>query len=343
MSTRTGHGKAMKWAWPIAGVALAALLALPTATWPFPPRPVPPCGEPVAVRPAIRHVIIVMLENRSFNQVIHNPAAPYEARLARMCGSATEAFAATHGSAPNYLAVSAGQYPPSSLHGCVYSACVSSENNIYQQLDRARLTWKAYEESMPSPCYKSSAWPYKIGHDPAIFYSGIGAAECRARVVPGADMTAKSGPFDRDLQSAALPSVAWVTPSRITDGEKPCPRSCSLASADSWLRRFLALIFAAPAYQTGSILVLVTYDEGRGWDNRFGENCADKAADLAGLQPSCHVPMFVVWQYARRGSNGTFLTLYSVTRTVEDIFGLRCLAHACEPANVSLIGRGFGF
>jgi acid phosphatase len=283
-----------------------------------------------------------MLENRSYRQIMHNPAAPYQNWLARECGSATEAFAATHGSAPNYLAVSAGQYPRSSVRGCVYAACVSNENNIYSQLDGARLTWKAYEESMPSPCYKSSAWPYKIGHDPAIFYSGIGAAECRARVVPGADLAARAGPFYQDLQNAALPAVAWVTPSRLTDGEKPCRRSCSLASADSWLRRFLALVTAAPAYQNGSILALVTYDEGRGWDNRVGENCADKTADLAGRQPSCHVPMFVVWQYARRGSNGTFLTLYSVTRTIEDIFGLPCLAHACDPATVSLVGSGFG-
>jgi hypothetical protein len=88
---------------------------------------------------------------------------------------------------------------------------------------------------------------------------------------------------------------------------------------------------------------VVTYDEGRGADSTVGENCADKTADLHGRQPSCHVPLFVIWPYARPGTNSTFLTLYSLTRTIEGIFGLPCLAHACNPATASLAGSGFGF
>lgn len=335
-------GGAMRPAWWIV-LAVAALTAVTGVMFSFPAGPRPACGRTPAVAPAIKHVIIVMLENRSYSQVVGSPAAPYQTQLAKECGSATEAFGATHGSAPNYLAVSAGQYPSSSVRGCNYYACASNQDNIYQQLDGAGLTWKAYEEAMPSACDKSSAWPYKIGHSPAIFYTGISAAECQGRVLPVADLATRAGSFHDDLKDAALPSVAWVTPSRINDGENPCARSCALRSADRWLRNFLALIAVAPAYQDGSIIVLATYDEGRGWDNRFGEDCANKTADLAGLQPSCHIPLFVVWQYARPGSNSTFFTLYSVTRTVEDIFGLPCLAHACDPATASLAGSGFGF
>jgi hypothetical protein len=93
----------------------------------------------MAERPALRHVIVVMLENRSYGQVAGSPAAPFKARLTRQCGSAAEAFAAMHGSAPNYLAVS----PPGSTRsrrGCAYLACDSNQDNIYQQLDRAGLT-----------------------------------------------------------------------------------------------------------------------------------------------------------------------------------------------------------
>ena len=307
-----------------------------------PVTPGPPCGQTSARRPAIRHVLIVMLENRSYDQVVGRPAGRYQTRLAGQCGNATEAFGATHGSGSDYLAVSAGQYPASSVHGCDYSACASGENNIYQQLDAAGLTWKAYEESMPSACDKASAWPYKIGHNPAIFYTGISAAQCRADDVPAASLTARSGPFYAALRSGTLPSVGWVTPNRNDDGEARCRGPCAAAAADTWLRKFLGLVTAAPAYRDGSILVLVTYDEGRGPDNAFGEDCADKQADLAGRQPSCHVPLFVVWPDAKPGPNGTFFTLYSITRTVEDIFGLPCLAHACDPATASLAGS-FGF
>jgi phospholipase C len=327
----------------LAAAAVAVLTVVTAFTWPVPAGPGPLCGPAPVAQPVIRHVIVVMLENRSYRQVVGSSAAGYETRLASECGNATEAFGATHGSAPNYLAVSAGQYPRSSLHGCAYAACASHEDNIYQQLDDAGLSWKAYEEAMPAPCAKTSVWPYKIGHNPAIFYSGIGARQCRARVVPVPDLTAPAGAFYHDLRNAGLPSVAWVTPSRINDGENSCPQACATASADSWLRSFLALVAAAPSYQDGSVLVLVTYDEGRGWDNAFGENCADKAADLAGRQPSCHVPLFVIWRYARPGGNPTFFTLYSITRTIEDLFGLPCLAHACDPTTTSLAGSGFGF
>jgi phosphatidylinositol-3-phosphatase len=327
----------------VTAAVVVAVTAVTVVTWSGRPGRVPLCGQTPAAAPAIRHIIIVMLENRTRGQVIGSPDAPYETRLASACGNATEAFGATHGSASNYLAASGGQYPPSSLHGCNYPACASDENNVYQQLDRTGRTWKVYEESMPSACDKASAWPYKIGHNPAIFYTGISAAECRADDVPVPDLTARSGAFYDALRGGALPSVAWVTPNRDNDGEGRCSRSCALAAADSWLRRFLTLVTVAPAYRDGSVLILVTYDEGTGRDSEFGENCAEQSADLAGSQPSCQLPLFVVWQDARPGGNSTFFTLYSITRTVEGMFGLPCLAHACEPATASLAGSGFGF
>ncbi len=326
----------------LAALAAAATVAVLLAvTWPRGQAGPPPlCGAPGPAPAAVKHVIIVMLENRTYRQATSRGAAPFEAGLARHCGNATEAFATTHGSAANYLAVAGGRVPPGSLHGCDYAACASDGDSLFQQLDAAGLSWKAYQEAMPRPCDKVSAWPYKIGHDPAIFYTGISAAQCRARVVPVASLTARSGPFYRDLRRSALPSLAWVTPSRIHDGEDDCSRACALRSADTWLRRFLALVAAAPSYRNGSVLVLVTYDEGTGPDNAFGEDCTDRAADLAGRQPSCHVPLFVVKQYARARSSPAFYTGYSLTRTVEDIFGLPCLAHACQA--VSLTGAAFG-
>jgi phospholipase C len=324
-------------------LAVAALAAVTAVTGASPASATSPCGQTPAAQPTVQHVIVVMLENRSYNQVVGSPAAPYETQLASACGNATEAFGATHTSAANYLATSAGQYPSTSVNGCNYSACASNENNIYQQLDGIGLTWKAYEESMPSACDKSSAAPYKIGHNPGIFYTGISSAECKANDVPVANLTAQSGAFYNDLGSGALPSVAWVTPNTKNDGENPCGGSCALTDADTWLQNFLALVTVSPAYQNGSILVLVTYDEGTGPDNKVGENCANETADLAGSQPSCHVPLFVVWQYATPGGNSTFFTHYSVTRTVEDMFGLPCLARACDPTTASLVGSGFGF
>jgi phospholipase C len=156
--------------------AAAALVPAGAAT--APASAASPCGL-TGTAPAVTHVIVVMLENRSYSQVVGNSAAPYETALAAECGNATEAFGATHWSAANYLATSAGEYPASSAKGCNYAACADSGPSIYSQLDSAGLTWKAYEESMPSPCDKSTAMPYKIGHNPPIFYPASAAPNAR--------------------------------------------------------------------------------------------------------------------------------------------------------------------
>lgn len=280
-----------------------------------------------------------MLENHSYNQVAGNGAAPYENELASECGNATQAYGATHNSAANYLATSAGQYPAASANGCGYSACANSESNIYQQLDSAGLTWKAYEESMPSGCDKSDASPYKIGHNPPIFYTGISAAECQANDIGVPSLTAASGAFWDDLQAGTLPAVSWITPNTSDNGEKGCGASCALSAADTWLENFMANVTASGAYQAGNTLVLITYDEGQGNDSAIGEDCTNEAADLGGSQPSCQVPLFVVYPYTQGTNDSTFFDHYSITKTVEDIFGLPYLAHAGDAQTNSLTGH----
>ena len=142
------------------------------------------CGNP-GQSPPIKHVVLVVMENHSYRQVIGSGNAPYETKLARECGSATAAFAATHWSAADYLAISAGQYPPASPAGCDdIRACADPSDNLYNQLASARLTWGGYMEAMSSPCDPVSADGYKIGHDPIIFYTDIPAA-CAGQTMSG--------------------------------------------------------------------------------------------------------------------------------------------------------------
>ena len=297
-----------------------------------------PCGVS-GTPPAIQHVIIVMLENHSYHQVIGNSAAPYENELASDCGNATEAYGATHSSAANYLAVSAGQYPATAPQGCGYAACANSETSIYQQLDSAGLTWKGYVESMPSACDTSAGPLYKIGHNPAIFYTGISAAECQSNDVGVPDLTAASGAFWDDLQAGTLPALSWITPNTNDSGENSCGGSCALSAADTWLQNFMANVTASSEYQAGNTLVLITYDEGEGPDYAIGENCTNETADLGGSQPSCQVPLLTVYPYTQGGDDATFFDHYSITKTVEDVFGLPYLAHAGAAQTTSLAGH----
>jgi hypothetical protein len=134
---------------------LLALTGLPVLVGPAParadPTPLAVCGNRGPARGPVRHVILLMLENHSYSQVVGSPDAPYQTSLAAQCGSAPTMFGITHSSAANYLAVSAREYPQSSPPGCrKVAACADASDNLHHQLNAAGLTWRGYVESMPS-------------------------------------------------------------------------------------------------------------------------------------------------------------------------------------------------
>jgi hypothetical protein len=305
------------------------------------------CGNPGPAPTAIQHVIVVMLENLSYNQVVGSANAPYETSLAGQCGIAPDYFGATHTSAANYLAISAGEFPSASPPGCgSVNACSDSSNNLYNQLTTAGLTWGGFMEAMPSACDPKTGGVYKIGHDPIIFYTDITAAECQAGDVGVSDLTAQSGAFWNDLQNQTLPSFSWITPSEADDNEGSGNPAQNEQAADTWLQKFLGTVQQSNSYQAGNTAVLVTYDEGMGSDSRVGEDCTNESLDLpvtngvSAHQESCHVPLFVVYPYTPAGdSDGTFFDHYSITKTVEDLLGLPYLAHAGDAQTNSLVGH----
>jgi phospholipase C len=324
----------------------ALLVLVPSCRAPFDSAQAGPCGSTATPVP-IRHVIVVMLENRSYKQVVGSPDAPYETSLATHCGVATAMFGATHDSAANYLAVSAGEYPAASRRGCSsVGACADSSDNLYHQLAAAKLSWRGYEESMPRPCDGASEGTYKIGHNPAIFYRNISHSACLMGDVPIANLSATSGSFYDALQTQTLPSFSWVTPDKAHDGEGSSDAATALNQADTWLAGFTALVEQSASYRSGNTLVLITYDEGFGHDERNGEDCTNAALDLpvvngiSAHQDSCHIPFFVVYPYTPAGAaDGTFFDHYSVTKTVEDVFSLPHLAHAADAQTATLIGH----
>jgi hypothetical protein len=97
------------------------------------------------------HVVIIVMENADYGEVIGSSAAPYLNALARRYALATQSFAITHPSLPNYLALTSG-----STHG-VSSDCTDchvSATNIVDQLEAAGISWAAYLEDVPKPCFR---------------------------------------------------------------------------------------------------------------------------------------------------------------------------------------------
>jgi hypothetical protein len=265
-----------------------------------------------------RHVAVIVMENEEYGGIIGNPSAPFINALARRYALAGRAFAITHPSLPNYLALTGG-----STFGITSDCtdCSVPGAGLAGQLDRAGISWKAYMEGMPSPCFTGpEAGRYAKKHDPFVYYRAVvgDPAACR-RVVPLRELAADTG-------ARRLPRFVWITPDLCHD-----MHDCSTTVGDAYLASLVPGVIRALGPR--GVLFLV-WDEGTSDDG-----CCRVAA-------GGHIALVVAGGLARRGARlATPVDHYSVLQAVEDLFGLPRLhgaACACTPSLAPLLRRGAG-
>lgn len=197
-----------------------------------------------ARRPA--HVVVVMLENHSYTDIIGNRSAPYLNSLARHGTLLTHSYAITHPSEPNYLALWSG-----STHGLRSDACPVHYGGptLGTQLRHVGLSFVGYSQSLPSASYTSCvSGNYARRHVPWLDFGRADAAASRP-------FTAFPSNFDR------LPTLAFVVPNLQDD-----MHDGTIRQADTWLHRRLGA-YATWARTHNSVLV-ITWDE----DDRSAAN-----------------------------------------------------------------------
>ena len=199
--------------------------------------------------PALDHVVVIVMENLAFDQIIGNPSAPYINSLAQNAGLATNYYAVAHPSLPNYLALAGGN-----TFGITTdcTTCWVSSANVADSIEASGKTWKAYEEGMPSPCYVGDSYPYVQKHDPFIYFNDIrtNAARCQSHVVPFTQLAT-------DFKAVATtPGFSFVTPDMCHD-----MHDCSIATGDSWLQQQIPQILTSPAFTTQRSLLALLWDE----------------------------------------------------------------------------------
>jgi hypothetical protein len=265
------------------------------------------CGH----APTSSHVVTIVMENKEYGQVIGNRDAPYVNRLARRYGLATRSYGVRHPSLPDYLALTSG-----STHG-IDSDCTDchvAARNIVDQLEAAHLSWKAYMEDMPTPCFRGAgAGGYAKKHNPFAYYDDVAAdaRRCR-RVVPFGQLSA-------DLRHGALPAYAFVSPNLCDD-----THDCGVAAGDRFLARLVPVLLRALGPQ--GYLVL-TWDEGSSDRGCCGGSQGGRIATI------------VAGPLVRRGARDAHpLDHYGVLGTVEDTLGLPKLGAAADPRHGRLDG-----
>jgi phosphatidylinositol-3-phosphatase len=281
------------------------------------------CGL-MATAPTYQHVIVIMEENASYASVIGAAAAPYITSLANACGLATDYHSVTHASLPNYLAVTGGiplRGLGSYLNDCLPRGCPRvMTSSIFQQV----VKWRAYEESMPSPCDRSGSGSYAPKHNPPLYFSGLGAT-CRTRDISLG--TTSSSPLLRDLaNNRTAPEYMLVTPNLCNDGH-----DCGIAGSEAWLVKWMPLLIASGAYKARDTAIFIVWDEGEGGSYRTGEHC------VGSNDSSCHVPLIVVAPSVPRGVTvGGNYSHYSLLATTEWLLGQPHLSGVAQMTGFNL-------
>ncbi|HEV8698022.1 MAG TPA: alkaline phosphatase family protein [Candidatus Limnocylindrales bacterium] len=272
-------------------------------TTPTPLVTAPPSTSPSATSgiPAFSNVWIIVLENRDYSRVVGADDLPYLTGLIDRYGLAESYHGVARPSQPNYLAMFSG-----STHGVTDNGTHDIDApNVADQIEAAGRTWRQYAENVPSGCFKGSKaeggpdgpGEYVRKHAPAISFTSISTNPTRCAFIE--DFSAFR-PGDADY--------ALIIPNECHNAH-----DCALREADAWLADHVPSIIESDAFRAGGVL-FITFDEDAGDDPSGG-----------------HVATIVVSPLVAAGTRSSVrYDHYSLLRTIDDAWGLDCLAKACE-------------
>lgn len=308
-TTTAGPGKA--------SIVPARATIVPGSTTPPPSGP-SPTTPPPAPR-TTPHVMIIMMENSSYGDIIGNSSVPYFNSLAQSYVNVTQSYAIAHPSLPNYLEITSASTWGVSDDGTPQSDPAGSPN-LMTQLDSAGLSWAGFMESMPSCGYTGGDTGgddgygnqiYQQHHNPFVYYSSI-ASEV-GRVCPLGNMIGA-------LDSASPPDFVFVTPNMLDDWHDGSP-----SQGDNWLSQEVPAIQATTWYKQGGTIIITT-DEGNSGDS------SGIANDNGG-----HIPTVLVSQSLQgHGAYGTPVDQAGIVRSMEQLWGLPVVSDAANGSHGNL-------
>jgi hypothetical protein len=253
--------------------------------------------------PRFDHVYLLVMENQEYDSIVGNPDAPYVSDLIASYGLATNYYAITHPSQPNYLALFTG-----GTRGVRDNAVHHvGGRNLVDQLSDHRLTWRVHAQDYPGRCSQvevaqggvdldGAPGTYVRKHNPAIGLTSVSSRPGRCAHVTNLDGF-----------NAAGARFQMIIPNMINSMHDGTVRQ-----GDDFLRAFVPRITQSAAF--GNSLLLITWDE--------GSSGAGGGGRVAAIVVSPRVP--AGFRSATRHDH------FSLLRTIEGALGLGCLRHACE-------------
>jgi phosphatidylinositol-3-phosphatase len=320
--------------------------------------------------PRYEHIFLIILENRSHEQIIGNPNASNINRLAMTYGLASQFYAEVHPSEGNYVAMIGGdtfgihdddawyctrgnpdRYCGSQTTIRPYPDHTIAARSLVDQLGARHLSWKGYFESIPAPGSREVFYPDRAAPVPGV-PSELYASKHNGfinfkSVQDDPELPQKFVGFDRlyaDLAGANAPNYAHIVPNQCNDMHgllaPDVPDDCRggeavVRRADAVVAQLVAAIQMSPVWTGPSnAAVVITWDEGGSAPPGTPQGCCGFDKDSAANFGGGHIPTIVITNHGARGRvDDTPYNHYSLLRTTEEALGIdEFLGHANDQA-----------
>jgi len=259
-------------------------------------------AAPQSPLPRPDHIVLVVEENHSFDEIIgNNKDAPYLNELLGHGATFTSFFALRHPSQSNYIQLFSGDRQGVNGDECLENQPLFAAHSLGGELIANGLSFKGYAESMPKPGSTACvAGSYARKHCPWISFADV----------PKLDSLAFSD-FPSDFEK--LPTVAMVIPDLRND-----MHDGSISAGDMWLKNHLsAYVEWAKSHNS---LLIITWDE----DNKhcgfiFHTPCDTKP-------PSNRIPTIFSGPMVKQNMvSDKQYTHLDLLKTLEEMYGLPLL------------------
>jgi phosphatidylinositol-3-phosphatase len=275
-----------------------------TSTTGSPPAVAPVCGGTTEPPRHYTSIVVFSLENRRWQDVGgpgFGPEMPYLHALGARCSWFLQ-WAETdpeQNSLTQYVGQVTGAREPGIENDCLPSAtCSTTADNLFRQVRNSGRVAVNYVEGATEPC---SASGNAAKHIPALYlWDASDRQHCAEQVRPLPE-----------LDPAALPAFAFVTPTLCNDGH-----DCSNDVVDLWARDHVQPVIDSSAYKAGKVAIFIWYDEDAPVPNLWITPTAP-----AGPTPS--------------DGAGAAATL----RAWQSMLGVPCLQAACTAADLRSAAR----
>jgi acid phosphatase len=266
------------------------------------------------------HVMLIVMENKAYSSaqgaqyIIGAPQAPYiNNTLVKNYASATHWFAVEHNSPLDYYDLISGSNQ--SGHTKPFTA-----PTLADELNTAKIPWKAYMESMPSNCYSgSSTILYSAIHNPFAPFSDYKSLCNGTNGVFPYNAPFSGSQMQTDLNSATPPAFVWFTPNICDDmhtNGTPCGTN-GVANGDTWLSTFIPAVQATSWYTSGGIIIIT-------WDESVSADTSGGTFGTGG-----HIATLVI-SGTSKGSFTPSGDHYAVLRGIEEEYGVGLLGNSAN-------------